>query len=205
MCSFSLFVLTLEVFDLMIPRSRCWSVVGNCWLDMLYYLSCWCVRCPINWSDDWRILWAEPMLFRLPNLLFLFDSYFLFFCLKWVNWVCGVEVFGLIECSHSLPTLHYWLNCNNNCITEHLSTLKFISHLFAQSTSLLISSCSSVMSSGFLAQWHTLVSSLVYAFGDHQARRQVTLEGANVLEQKKNNIYWKNDNYMTILTIKHFQ
>ena len=45
------------------------------------------------------------------------------------------------------------------CITEHLSTLKHICHLFAHSTSLLISSSSSIMSSGFLGLWQSLVSS----------------------------------------------
>ena len=45
------------------------------------------------------------------------------------------------------------------CITEHLSTLKRICHVLAHSTSLLISSCSSIMSSGFLALWQSLVSS----------------------------------------------
>ena len=44
-------------------------------------------------------------------------------------------------------------------ITEHLSTFKFICHLFAHSTSLLISFCSFVMSSGFIALWQSLVSS----------------------------------------------
>ena len=42
------------------------------------------------------------------------------------------------------------------CITEHLSTFKLICHLLAHSTSLLISSCSSIMSSGFLALWQSL-------------------------------------------------
>ena len=45
------------------------------------------------------------------------------------------------------------------CITEHLSRLQLICHLLANSTSLLISSCSSIMSSGFLALWQSLVSS----------------------------------------------
>ena len=39
------------------------------------------------------------------------------------------------------------------CNAEHLSTLKIISYLFAHSTSLSMSSCSSAMSSGFLALW----------------------------------------------------
>ena len=41
------------------------------------------------------------------------DPLFLFFCLVLFNlllpsmiWLCGVGVFGLIECSHSLPALH---------------------------------------------------------------------------------------------------
>ena len=26
-----------------------------------------------------------------------------------MGWLCGVRVFGLVETSHSLPTLHCWL------------------------------------------------------------------------------------------------
>ena len=80
----------LRSLVMIIPRSSCWSVVGNCWLDMLWLLCM--LLCPMY-------------------------------------------------------------------ITEHLSTLKLICHLLAHSTSLLISSCSSIMSSGFLALWQSLVSS----------------------------------------------
>ena len=45
------------------------------------------------------------------------------------------------------------------CNTEHLSRLKLLCHLFAHSTSLLISSCNYIMASGFLALWQSLVSS----------------------------------------------
>ena len=31
-----------------------------------------------------------------------------------MGWLCGVGVFGLIECTHSLQILHCWLNFNNN-------------------------------------------------------------------------------------------
>ena len=31
-----------------------------------------------------------------------------------MGWLCGVGVFGLIECSHSLPALHSGLQFNNN-------------------------------------------------------------------------------------------
>ena len=45
------------------------------------------------------------------------------------------------------------------CITEHLSTLKLICRLLAHSTSLLISSCSFIISSLFLALWQSFLSS----------------------------------------------
>ena len=33
----------------------------------------------------------------------------LFYLLPSIGWLCGAGVFGLIECSHSLPALHSWL------------------------------------------------------------------------------------------------
>ena len=39
------------------------------------------------------------------DLLFLF-CLLLFYLLPSMGWLCGVGVFGLIECSHSLPALH---------------------------------------------------------------------------------------------------
>ena len=44
------------------------------------------------------------------------------------------------------------------CITAHLSTLKFICQVFAESTSLLRSSCKSRTSSGSLELWQSFVS-----------------------------------------------
>ena len=59
---------------------------------------------------DRRVLRTQPMLSCWPNLLFLFVSYyFLFFFLPSVGstWLYGVGVFELIECFHSLSSLHY--------------------------------------------------------------------------------------------------
>ena len=40
------------------------------------------------------------------DLFFLFLSPTVFFLLPSMGWLCGVGVFGLIECSYSLPALH---------------------------------------------------------------------------------------------------
>ena len=45
------------------------------------------------------------MLFHFDSNIFSFPS---------MGWLCGAGVFGLIECCHSLPTLHCWLNFNDN-------------------------------------------------------------------------------------------
>ena len=50
---------------------------------------------------------------------FFFISYFFYLFHPSMCWLCGVGVFGLIECSHSLPALHSGLqliinNTNNN-------------------------------------------------------------------------------------------
>ena len=69
------------------------------------------ILCLMVW--DWRVLRAEAMLSWWPNLLFIFVSYcFLFFF--FYRLVVRGWVFGLIECSHSLLTLHCFNNNNNN-------------------------------------------------------------------------------------------
>ena len=40
------------------------------------------------------------------DLLFLFCVLLFYIFLSSVGWLCGVMVFLLIECSHSLPVLH---------------------------------------------------------------------------------------------------
>ena len=40
------------------------------------------------------------------DLLFLFCLLLFYLFLPSMGWLCGVGVFGLIECSHSLPALH---------------------------------------------------------------------------------------------------
>ena len=62
---------------------------------------------------DWRVLRAEPIPSCWPNLLFIFCLLFSLF-LPSMGWLCGVGVFRLIECSHSLPSLYCWLIYNNN-------------------------------------------------------------------------------------------
>ena len=48
------------------------------------------------------------------DLLFLFCLLLLYLFLPSTGWLCGVGVFGLIECAHSLPALHSGLQNNNN-------------------------------------------------------------------------------------------
>ena len=80
---------------------------------------------------DWRASRAEPMLSCRHDLLFLFCLLVLFcLFLSSVGWLCGVGVFRLIVCSHSLPALHSGLkfnNNNNNNIPEIVLTEVFIS------------------------------------------------------------------------------
>ena len=48
------------------------------------------------------------------DLLFLFCLLLFYIFLPSMGWLCGVEVFELIECSHSLPALQLTPNNNNN-------------------------------------------------------------------------------------------
>ena len=49
---------------------------------------------------------AEPMLSCWQDLLFLFCHLLFYLLLPSRGWLCGVSVFGLIECSHSLLASH---------------------------------------------------------------------------------------------------
>ena len=60
--------------------------------------------CLMVW--DWRVSRAEPMLSCWHDLLFLFCLLLFYLFLPSTGWLCLVGVFGLIECSHSLPALH---------------------------------------------------------------------------------------------------
>ena len=68
--------------------------------------------CLMVW--DWRVSRAESMLSCWHDLLFLFYLLLFYLFLPSMGWLCGVRVFGLIECSHSLPALHSGLHNNNN-------------------------------------------------------------------------------------------
>ena len=60
--------------------------------------------CLMVW--DWRISRAELMLFCWHDLVVLFCLVLFYLFLPSMGWLCGVGVFGLIECSHSRPALH---------------------------------------------------------------------------------------------------
>ena len=53
-----------------------------------------------------RVSRAEPMLSCSHDLLFIFCLLLFYLSLPSMGWLCAVWVFGLIECSHSLPALH---------------------------------------------------------------------------------------------------
>ena len=76
---------------------------------------------------DWRASRAEPMFSCWHELLFFISYYYLF--LRSVGWLCGVGVFGLIECSHSLPALHSGLQYNNNH-NNNIDVHSFIIYFF---------------------------------------------------------------------------
>ena len=60
--------------------------------------------CLMVW--DCRVSRAEPMLSCWHDLLFLFCLLLFLFLLPSMGCLCGVGVFELIECSHSLPDMH---------------------------------------------------------------------------------------------------
>ena len=60
--------------------------------------------CLMMW--DWRVSRAEPMLSCWHDLLLLWCLLLFYLLLPSMGWLCGVGVFGLIECPHSLPALH---------------------------------------------------------------------------------------------------
>ena len=80
---------------------------------VLLSVSLWNVTlCLMVW--DWQVSRAEPMLSCWHDLLFLFCLLLFYLFLPSIGWLCGVGVFGLIECPHSLPALHSRLQNNNN-------------------------------------------------------------------------------------------
>ena len=69
---------------------------------------------PVFDGGDWRVSRAEPMLSCWHDLIFLFCLLLFYLFLPSMGWLCGVGVFGLIECPHSLLALHSGLQNNNN-------------------------------------------------------------------------------------------
>ena len=69
------------------------------------------ILCLMVW--DWRVSRAEPMLSCWHDLLFIFCLLLFYIFLPSMGWLCGVGVFGLIDCPHFLPALHSGLQNNN--------------------------------------------------------------------------------------------
>ena len=84
--------------------------------------------CFMVWG--WWASRAEPMLSCCRDLLFLFCLLLFYLFLPAMGWLCGVGVFGLIECSHSLPALHSGLQFNNN--NNNMLSHTELSHLPSQ-------------------------------------------------------------------------
>ena len=67
------------------------------------------------------VWWCGTVDFQEQNQCFPVGLICFIFCLLLfslflpsMGWLCVVGVFGLVECSHLLPTLQCWLNFNNN-------------------------------------------------------------------------------------------
>ena len=63
------------------------------------------------------------------DLLFLFCLLLSYLFLPSMCWLCGVGVFGLIECPHSLPALYSGLQNNNNNNNNHYRLTSALSKL----------------------------------------------------------------------------
>ena len=68
------------------------------------------ILCLMVW--DWWVSRAELMLSCCHDMLFLF-CLLLFYLLPSMGWLCGVGVFGLIECCHSNGLAQRTPNNNN--------------------------------------------------------------------------------------------
>ena len=112
---------SLSYFILSVPMSECTPFPIAYWMVLLFsrngmtemvevILLCAMILvtlCLMVW--DWRVSRAEPMLSCRHDLLFIFWLLLFYLFLPSMGWLCGVGVFELIECSHSLPALHSWL------------------------------------------------------------------------------------------------
>ena len=72
---------------------------------------------------DWRVSRVEPIPSCWHDLLFLFCLLLFYLLPPSMVWLCVVWVFGLIECSHSLPSLHSGLQIIIIIIIKCLKTL----------------------------------------------------------------------------------
>ena len=97
------------------PRFRTFQyrrtfVPSRCLFGMILVTLCLMVR-------DCRVSRAEPMLSCWHDLLFLFWLLLFYLFLPSEGWLFAVGVFGLRECSHSLPALHSGLQMTIIIIT----------------------------------------------------------------------------------------
>ena len=97
----------LVVFWLLIGTRSCLFVVGLLSIaealcpSLCLFGTILVTLCMMVW--DWQVSRAEPMLSCWHDLLFLFCLLLFYIILPSMGWLCGVVVFGLIECPHSLP------------------------------------------------------------------------------------------------------
>ena len=79
------------------------SISEALWPSLCLFRAILVTMCLMVW--DWRVSRAEPILSCWHDLLFLLCLLLFYLLLPSMCWLCGVGVFGLIECSHSLPAL----------------------------------------------------------------------------------------------------
>ena len=125
------------------------------------------------WSNSGFVSWEDQFFVFVPEIA---GNEPLYSVCRVVAFLCvflPLQIFGhddsqipLLICCRQLLIGHVIVasqvvvsDVHHRTLINTMTTLKFISHLSSYSTSLLISSCSSVMLSRFLALWQSLVSS----------------------------------------------
>ena len=80
---------------------------------------------------------ANALLLAWSAFLFCLLLFYLLF--PSMGWLCGVGVFGLIECSHSLPALHSWLQMIIIIISIRITPTKLLKHFISRTFTFLLS------------------------------------------------------------------
>ena len=95
LCSVGVGGSVLSVLTQFLSNRSQYVVVDGCRSKLVNVVN----LCLMVW--DWRVSRAEPMLSCWHDLLFLFRLLLFYLFLPSIGWLCGIGVFGLIECPHS--------------------------------------------------------------------------------------------------------